>query len=200
MDAPGTLHHIMGRGIERAKIFRNRQDREDFLKRLADLCLAEDLIVYAWALMSNHYHLLLQTKEANLSKAIQWLNVSYVTYFNRKRQRNGHLFQGRFKAVLVDADNYLVQLSRHIHFAAEARARQTLRILLLLQKIVWRDTGLFENGPKRALRHVSGMVWKCGVSVGSLIVPDFMTSGGLAIKGETKRLEPLGYFSVPESG
>jgi REP element-mobilizing transposase RayT len=65
--------------------------------------------------MSNHYHLLVETSEANLSQAIKWVNVSYASYFNRKRQRHGHLFQGRYKAILVDADEYLKQLSRYIH-------------------------------------------------------------------------------------
>ncbi len=65
--------------------------------------------------MTNHYHLLVETPEANLSAAIQWINVSYATYFNHKRNRQGHLFQGRFKAVLVEADEYLAQLSRYIH-------------------------------------------------------------------------------------
>ncbi len=65
--------------------------------------------------MSNHYHLLIETPQANLSAAVQWLNVSYATWFNRKHKRQGHLFQGRFKAVLVDADEYLTQVSRNIH-------------------------------------------------------------------------------------
>jgi len=65
--------------------------------------------------MSNHYHLLMETPESNLSQSIQWLNVSYATYFNKKRKRSGHLFQGRFKAILIDADAYLKQLSRYIH-------------------------------------------------------------------------------------
>ena len=73
-------------------------------------------------------------------------------------------------------------------------------ILFLLQEVVGRDTCLFENGPKRSFRHVTGMIGYSGVSVGLLIVPDLMTAGGLAVKGETKRLEPLGYFSIPESG
>jgi hypothetical protein len=75
-----------------------------------------------------------------------------------------------------------------------------LSSLFLLQKVVRRDTGLFENGPERAFGHVAGMIGYRGVSVGLLIVPDFMTTGGLAVKGETKYLGPLGYFSITESG
>jgi hypothetical protein len=65
--------------------------------------------------MSNHFHILMETLHPNLSKSVQWINVSYAVYFNRKYKRNGHLFQGRFKSVLVDADSYLKQLSRYIH-------------------------------------------------------------------------------------
>jgi REP element-mobilizing transposase RayT len=69
LDAPGALHHIMGRGIERTRIFRTDQDREDFLNRLADLCIDEDLIVYAWTLMLNHFHLLVRTgRQSNKDK------------------------------------------------------------------------------------------------------------------------------------
>jgi hypothetical protein len=72
-------------------------------------------------------------------------------------------------------------------------------ILLLLQKVVRRDAGLFENGPKSAFRHVAGVVGYRGVSVGLLIVPDFMTTGGLTVKSETKRFESFGYFPITES-
>jgi hypothetical protein len=65
--------------------------------------------------MNNHYHLLTETPHPNLSRAIKWINVSYAAYFNRKRRRCGHLFQGRFKAIVIDADEYLKQLSRYIH-------------------------------------------------------------------------------------
>ncbi|HCC53522.1 MAG TPA: hypothetical protein DEQ20_01140, partial [Desulfobulbaceae bacterium] len=78
MDAPGTLHHIMGRGIGRAKIFRNRQDREDFLSRLTALCLAEDLIVYAWTLMSNHFHILARTGRQPLATSMRRLLTGYA--------------------------------------------------------------------------------------------------------------------------
>jgi putative transposase len=71
--------------------------------------------VHTYCLMTNHYHFLIETPDANLSRAIQWINVSYAAYFNRKRHRRGHLFQGRFKSILVDADEYLKHLSRYIH-------------------------------------------------------------------------------------
>ena len=115
VEYPGAYYHIINRGNAGEKIFKNKRDKEKFLEYLALAVERFSIVVHIYCLMDNHYHLLLQTQEANLSKSIQWLNVSYATYFNKKRQRNGHLFQGRFKAILVDADNYLVQLSRYIH-------------------------------------------------------------------------------------
>ena len=115
MDAPGTLHHIMGRGIGRAKIFRNRQDREDFLSRLTALCLAEDLIVYAWTLMSNHFHILARTGRQPLATSMRRLLTGYAVNFNKRHKRAGHLFQNRYKSIVCEDDPYLLELTRYIH-------------------------------------------------------------------------------------
>jgi REP element-mobilizing transposase RayT len=115
MDAPGTLHHVMGRGIERAKIFRNRKDREDFLGRLADLCRDENLIVYAWALMPNHFHILARTGRQPLSSSMRRLLTGYVVNFNKRHRRAGHLFQNRYKSIVCEDDPYLLELTRYIH-------------------------------------------------------------------------------------
>ena len=92
LDAPGALHHVMGRGIDGIKIFSNRKDREGFLERLADLCRADALSVYAWALMSNHFHLLLRTGNQPLSASMRKLLTGYVVNYNRRHNRYGHLF------------------------------------------------------------------------------------------------------------
>ena len=115
MDAPGTLHHVMGRGIERIKIFRNQKDREDFLARLADLCREEKLIVYAWALMSNHFHILARTGRQPLSTSMRQLLTGYVVNFNKRHRRVGHLFQNRYKSIVCEDDPYLLELTRYIH-------------------------------------------------------------------------------------
>jgi putative transposase len=115
LDAPGALHHIMGRGIERTSIFRTDQDREDFLKRLADLCRAGELIVYAWSLMPNHFHLLLRTGRQSISKSMRKLLTGYVVNFNLRHKRHGHLFQNRYKSILCEDDPYLLELTRYIH-------------------------------------------------------------------------------------
>lgn len=115
LDAPGALHHIMGRGIERTTIFRTDQDREDFLNRLADLCLDEDLIVYAWSLMPNHFHLLVRTGRQSISKSMRKLLTGYVVNFNLRHNRHGHLFQNRYKSIICEEDPYLLELTRYIH-------------------------------------------------------------------------------------
>jgi len=115
MDAPGTLHHVMGRGIERTKIFRSRTDREDFLARLAALCREENLAVYAWALMSNHFHLLARTGRQPLAASMRRLLTGYVVNFNKRHRRAGHLFQNRYKSIVCEDDPYLLELTRYIH-------------------------------------------------------------------------------------
>jgi len=115
LDTPGTLHHIIGRGIERAKIFRKEEDRIDFINRLAELCREEAVIVYAWALMSNHYHLLVRTGKQPLSASMRRLLTGYVVNFNRRHKRYGHLFQNRYKSIVCEDDPYLLELTRYIH-------------------------------------------------------------------------------------
>ena len=99
LDAPGTVHHVMGRGIERTKIFRNDNDREDFIKRIEQLCLNGSWIVYAWALLSNHFHLLVRTGNQALSRNMRRLLTGYVINFNRRHKHYGHHFQNRYKSV-----------------------------------------------------------------------------------------------------
>jgi putative transposase len=115
LDAPGTLHHVMGRGIERMKLFRNNNDREDFINRIKELCLKGSWIVYAWALLSNHFHLLLRTGNQPLSKNMRRLLTGYVINFNRRHKRYGHLFQNRYKSIICEDDPYLLELTRYIH-------------------------------------------------------------------------------------
>jgi REP-associated tyrosine transposase len=112
---PGACYHATARGNERRAIFRDDGDREQLLARLEAVVARYRLIVHAYVLMRNHYHLLLETPEGNLSEALRQLNAVYTQDFNRRHGRVGHLFQGRYKAILVDKDSYLVELSRYIH-------------------------------------------------------------------------------------
>ncbi len=115
IEYPGAFYHVMHRGNAGSDIFKSERDRERFLEYLDKAVERYRLRVHTYCLMTNHYHLLIETQQANLSQAIKWINVSYAAYFNRKRRRSGHLFQGRYKAILVDADEYLMHLSRYIH-------------------------------------------------------------------------------------
>lgn len=115
VEYPGAYYHIINRGNSGENIFIDERDREKFLEYLAKGVERFLTRIHTYCLMSNHYHLLLETTQANLSLAIQWLNVSYSVYFNKRHRRHGHLFQGRFKAILLDANEYLILLSRYIH-------------------------------------------------------------------------------------
>jgi len=105
----------MGRGIERTKIFRNKTDRQDFVDRLASLCSDGDLIVYAWALMSNHFHILARTGQRTLAANMRRLLTGYVVNFNKRHRRSGHLFQNRYKSIICEDDPYLLELTGYIH-------------------------------------------------------------------------------------
>jgi putative transposase len=115
IEFPGAYYHVTSRGNEQKDVFRSKRDREKFIEYLASSSDRYGAVIHAYCLMSNHYHLLLETPEANLSQIMRHINGAYTTYFNVKRHRSGHLFQGRFKAILVDADEYLGELSRYIH-------------------------------------------------------------------------------------
>lgn len=115
IEFPGAFYHVMNRGNTGMNIYRSERDREKFLEYVGEAVKRYGIKVHTFCLMTTHYHFLIETPHANLSQAIKWINVGYAVYFNRKRRRFGHLFQGRFKAVLVDADEYLKHLSRYIH-------------------------------------------------------------------------------------
>lgn len=110
------MYHVISRGIDRQDVFRADADRIHFLDRLAEAQRRFRLSVYGFVLMSNHFHLIVATPDANLSRAVQWLKVSYSMWFNAKYRRVGPLFQGRFKGVLVDCDeSWLLELSLYVH-------------------------------------------------------------------------------------
>ena len=115
LDAPGVIHHVMIRGIERREIFRNNKDRNDMMDRLADLLPATNTICYAWAFLSNHAHFLFRSGGAGLSTLMRRLLTGYVVNFNRRYKRHGQLFQNRYKSIICQEDIYLRELVRYIH-------------------------------------------------------------------------------------
>jgi len=114
LELPGALYHITARGNERKEIYREQADYVLFLKTLSQVVEETGWLIHAYCLMPNHYHLLLEIREANLSKGMRQLNGIYTQRFNRKYERSGHLFQGRYKAFLVEKDAYLLELCRYI--------------------------------------------------------------------------------------
>ena len=115
VEFPGALYHVIVRGNERKAVFRDDADRELYLRRLAHYRERYEFRLIAYCLMTNHVHLALETGEVPLSRVIHGLQSSYTQAFNRRYRRSGHLFQGRYKAFLVDADRYFVALLRYIH-------------------------------------------------------------------------------------
>ncbi|VFQ45098.1 trp repressor/replication initiator [Desulfoluna butyratoxydans] len=112
---PGAFYHVTSRGNERKNIYKSKRDRQKFLEYLGEAHERYGAIIHAYCLMTNHYHLLIETPDANLPQIMKHVNSSYTTYFNVKRKRFGHLFQGRYKAFLVYKDDYALELSRYIH-------------------------------------------------------------------------------------
>jgi len=115
MDYPDTFYHVLSRGNERKEIFRDEKDHLRFFDTLGKMVERFKLEVHAYVLMKNHFHLLVHTKEANLSRAIQWLGVSYSVWFNQRHKRSGHLFQGRFKSFLIENERYFTAMCLYIH-------------------------------------------------------------------------------------
>ena len=114
IEFPDALYHVTARGDRREAIFEDDEDRREFLQILEQVTSRFNWLCYAWCLMDNHYHLLIQTPDGNLSKGMRQLNGVYTQTSNRRHQRVGHLFQGRFKAILVDSQSYLLELSRYV--------------------------------------------------------------------------------------
>jgi putative transposase len=115
LDAPGTLHHIIARASDGILLFRDRKDRENLLSRLPLLLTATGTKILAWALMDNHFHLLVLSGQQKISKFMRCLLTGYALSYNRKYHRRGHLFQNRFKSIVCEKEAYLLELVRYIH-------------------------------------------------------------------------------------
>jgi len=125
-ERPGARYHVTARGNERRAIFRDAADRQHFISLLAELPERFGTCLHAYVLMPNHYHLLLETPEANLSRVGQWLNVSYSVWFNRRHQRSGHLFQGRYGAIIIEDHRNFQEVGRYLHLNPVRVARLNL--------------------------------------------------------------------------
>ena len=181
IDAPGALHHIIARGIDRGKIFQDPADKRNFLKRLGEILKATETRCYAWALIPNHFHLLLRTGHAPLATVMRRLLTGHALWYNRRHRRYGHLFQNRYKSVLCQEDAYLLELVRYIHLnALRARLVPNLSsldkysfsghsVLMDRRSNDWQDTAavlrLFGEKVSAARRQYRGYVEK-GIALG----------------------------------
>ncbi len=136
IEFEGALYHVTSRGNARQIIFHTDQDRQRFLRQLQDNLEQYGVILYAWVLMSNHYHLVVRTPRANLGRFMQRLNSSYSLYYRYKHAKPGHAFGGRYKAPLVESDEYLLALTQYVHLnpvktkaAKQKTPRERIRML-----------------------------------------------------------------------
>jgi len=153
LDAAGIVHHVIIRGIEKRSIFRDDADKDWFVQRLAALVEGSNTACYAWALMTNHVHLLLRTGDVSLATLMRRLLTGYAGYFNRRHNRHGQLFQNRYKSIICQEDIYLKELVRYIHLnplrAGLAAAPDDLEnyrysghsALMGKQSCTWQQTG-----------------------------------------------------------
>ena len=115
IEYEGALYHLLSRGNDGKNIFEDDRDRKVFLKTVGEMSERFEMNIYAYVLMGNHYHLMVKTERANIKKAMHWFGTTYTQRFNTRHSRKGHLFQGRYKSIIVQNDAYLLQLSCYIH-------------------------------------------------------------------------------------
>ena len=114
IEYAGAVYHITSRGNARKPIFRDDKDRDSFFEILTSVTKRYNWLCHAYCLMDNHYHLIIETPDANLSRGMRQLNGVYTQTYNRRHKKTGHIFQGRYKAILVDKDSYLLELCRYV--------------------------------------------------------------------------------------
>jgi len=181
IDAPGALQHIIIRGIERKPIFKDSIDYQNFIERLNSILTDTSTPCYAWAQMTNHVHLLLRTGHAPLSTVMRRLLTGYAQQFNRRHKRHGHLFQNRYKSILCEEDQYLLELVRYIHLnpiragivkdikKLKSYSRCGHSVLMGKIKHLWQDSDyvlrLFGKTVGSARKAYSGFVFK-GIALG----------------------------------
>lgn len=152
IDAPGALHHVIVRGIERGKIFRSDYDRKNFLNRLGKLIPETQTDCFAWALIPNHVHLLLRTGLVTVSVLMRRLLTGYAVWFNKKYRRHGQLFQNRYKSILCQEDPYLKELVRYIHL--NPLRAGLVEDMKKLDKHPWCGHSVLMNKTKQAWQNV----------------------------------------------
>jgi REP element-mobilizing transposase RayT len=213
IDAPGALHHIIVRGIERRKLFREDADRVNFLERLGTIVPATQTQCYGWALMPNHAHLLLRSGSVHIATVMRRLLTGYAVSFNRKYRRHGHLFQNRYKSILCQEDIYLTELLRYIHLnplraglVAHMKALDEYPwaghgVIMGKRKNDWQNIdyvlSLFGDKKARARREYRGFVQE-GIDEGKR--PDLIGGGLIRSTGGWQQLKALRKIGIRLKG
>ncbi len=213
IDAPGALHHIICRGIEKTEIFRDDADRNSFSERLGRVISETNTRCYAWALIPNHFHLLLKTGSVPVTTVMRKLLTGYAVTFNRRHRRVGHLFQNRYKSILCQEDRYLLELVRYIHLnPLRASLVNSIRqldwykycghsILMGRRKNDWQNTKdvlqLFGKRPSSARKHYREFVEKGGL-MGRR--PDLVGGGLIRSVGGWQALKTLSRHKIHIKG
>ena len=213
IDAPGALHHIIVRGIERKGIFRDSFDYANLLDRFQTVFLETRTPCFAWALMPNHFHMLLRTGQVPISTVMRRLLTGYAQQFNRRHRRHGHLFQNRYKSILCEYDAYFLELVRYIHLnpirAGLVDDMPALKLypytghgtILGRFKYEWQDVdtvlGMFSNQVGHARRAYTKFVTK-GIDMGSR--PDLVGGGLVRSAGGWEALKTMRANAQPMMG
>jgi putative transposase len=156
IEYPGAVYHVTSRGNARNKIFSDDQDREVFLSILATVVKRYNWLCHGYCLMHNHYHCMIETPNANLSLGMRQLNGIYTQRYNRRHNKTGHIFQGRFKAILIQKDNYLLELCRYI-------VLNPVRAKLLEKPETWRWSSYGATVGLRKKPHFLTIDWILGL-------------------------------------
>ncbi len=147
LDVPGSLHHVIVRGIERRRIVDDDKDRDDFVNRLGEIASDTGTIIYAWSLLTNHAHLLLRSSEVGISRYMRRLLTGYAIRYNKRHSRHGHLFQNRYKSIICEEETYFLELVRYIHLNP-LRAR-LVEDMVGLEHYRWCGHGVILNRSKQ---------------------------------------------------
>jgi len=182
LDTPGTLHHVIIRGIEKRPIVDDGKDKKEFVLRMGTLSTEEKTTIYAWTLLTNHAHILLRSGPRGLSKFMRRFLTGYAIYYNHRHKRHGHLFQNRYKSIICEEDAYFQELLRYIHLnPVRAHIVPTMAkldtypwcghaVILGRRKHDWQDRGYvlrwFGNDEKEATKNYHRYVQE-GIPLGS---------------------------------
>jgi REP element-mobilizing transposase RayT len=212
IDAPGVVHHVIIRGIERKPIFRDNQDRDDLVERLSTLLDITHISCYAWSFLSNHAHFLFRTGESDLATLMRRLLTGYAVTFNRRHHRHGQLFQNRYKSIICQEDTYLTELVRYIHLnplrAKVVYSMEELNeyaycghsVVMGRQRMAWQDTdyvlAYFAQSKRAAKEHYLQYIQE-GIEQGRR--PDLVGGGLIRSLGgwdEVKKIKERGQARI----